>query len=509
MEQNLDYWDAILATIPQPAIVLSEQLKVETANSSFLETFHVSAKETLNRNIFKLGDGQWNFPEVHRLLNFMLRDGSGRLDDIAIDHDFQRIGRKSFQLSACHLRESPPSSILFALRESRPESKYCRLFETARDGMLIVDAESGRITDANQFMTDLLGYTREQLIGVRFWELEAPVVEPLEREGFERVRAEGVVRFPIVSLQTRQGHVFEAEVIGNITGEGENRSVHFNFRDITERRQDHRQVLVETKRESLRVFARGIAHSFNNLLTVIMGSATLALVDTPATGPVRCSLRAVIEASLRGADLTRQMLECSGKGSRFVLHNLKFSDLVWETASLLKNRMSELVELRFDLTGDPLLLDADPEQMKQLITTLVINAAEAVREGETGYVRVITRRVHVDDEYIRLNIPAGEMSAGTFVVLEVTDSGCGMDPATQDRIFDPFFSTKFTGRGLGLAVAWGIVKGHGGAILVESSAGEGTTFRVFLPSPAVPANNGSEAWHHPKAGQVRQEWAAR
>jgi PAS domain S-box-containing protein len=489
MEEARDYWAAILATIPQPAVVLKHNLKIHLANQSFLETFHISSKETLNRGIFEIGDGQWNFPEVHRLLHFMQRDRSGRLQDVTIEHDFQRIGQKSFQLNACHLGESCPSPILFALRESRPELKYCRLFETARDGMLIADAESAQISDANQSMARLLGYSREQLTGLRLWDLEAPVAPPLERKGFDRIRAEGVVQFPVVRLQNRQGKSFEAEVIGSLAGEGTNQSVQYNLRDITKRRHNERLSSDEAKQQSLQVFARGIAHDFNNLLTVIMGGAALALDDTPETSPDYFALKSVVAASLRGAHLTRQMMAYSGK-DRFVLRTVKFSEIVWETASLLRRDLPEHVELRFDLTGDPLFVDADPDQMKQLVANLVINAAEAFGEEATGFVRVTTRCTQIDEEFLRLTeLTAGEMSPGTFVVLTVTDSGCGMDAETKEKIFDPFFTTKFTGRGLGLSVVLGIVRGHGGAILVDSSVGLGTTFKVFLPFPPVPGGN--------------------
>ncbi len=480
-KEQRDLLNAILATMPEPVIVLNDRLRVQLANRAFLETFQVSAKETLNRAIFKLGNGQWNFPEVHRLLRFMLRDGGGRLHDVHIEHDFERIGHRAFRINACRLNEDPANPILFALHEVG-DPKYRRRFEMAEDGILIMDAESGKITDANQILTDLLGCSREELLGQRFWELEPLSGTPLGREGFERVRVEGVVRFPAVTLQLRAGLFVETEVVGNIYWEGDNQSVQFNFRDITERRKFDRRSQDETKQESLGVLAGGVAHVLNNLLAVIMGNASLALSHAPNESPYRGALNAVITASQRAADLTSQMVAYSGKG-RIVLPHLNLSELVRETARFLMSSMPKLVQLELDLAADPLFVDADPEQIKQLITNLVVNGAEAVPDGETGHVRITTRRAHPGEELIGHQGPAREVSRGTFVVLEVKDSGSGMDPATQARIFDPFFSTKFTGRGLGLAAALGIVRGHGGSIQVDSSAGSGTTFRVFLPAP--------------------------
>jgi signal transduction histidine kinase len=221
----------------------------------------------------------------------------------------------------------------------------------------------------------------------------------------------------------------------------------------------------------------------------IMGGATLALDDTPETSPDYFALKSVVAASLRGAHLTRQMMAYCGT-DRFLLRKVKFSEIVWETASLLRSDLPEHVELRFSLGADPLFVEADPDQMKQLVTNLVVNAAEAFREEETGFVRVTTRCTQIDEEFLSLTeLTAGEISPGTFVVLAVTDSGCGMDAATKEKIFDPFFSTRFTGRGLGLSVVLGIVRGHRGAILVDSSVGLGTTFTVFLPFPPVPEGN--------------------
>jgi PAS domain S-box-containing protein len=466
----------------EPALVLSRELRVRAANRPFLETFHISAEETLNRPMVEVGNGQWNFPQVHRLLHFMLRNSGARLKDVPVEHDFERIGHKAFQINACHLNGGPANPILFALHEVRSEPRYCHLFETARDGILIVDAESEQITDANRFMTDLLGLEREQLIGMRCWEVESLTGTPLGREGFDRVRAEGLVRFPSLTLQTSHGTSIEAEVVGNIVEEAGCQSVQFNLRDITERRQCDRQSWSEAKQESLGVFAGGMAHDFNNLLAIIMGNTSLVLSDAPKESPYRNALNAVIRASQRGADLTRQMLTYSGE-TRFVLRHLDLSEIVRETSSVVGRSLPNLIELEVDLSADSLFIYADADQMKQLITNLVINGAEAFGEGETGYVRVTTRQTVPEEERI-LNVAGGETS-GTWVVLEVEDSGSGMDAATQARIFDPFFSTKFTGRGLGLAAALGIVKGHGGSIAVESRSGGGTTVRISLPTAST------------------------
>lgn len=472
--------DNILTAIREPLVLLNQQLQVQTANRSFLETFHISAEETLHHRIFDVGCGQWNFPEVHRLFHFGLRGGGGARE-VIIEHDFERIGHRIFHINCCRLNEDADNLILLTVNEPGPAQTYRRLFDSSSDGLLIADAESGRIIDANQSIVHLLvGFGREQLIGRLFWDVDPLIAAPLGIDGFERVRAEGLVRFPVVGLQHRYSRLVETEVVGSIF---EDRLMQFNFRDITSRRRNDRRSQAEARQVSLEVLAGGIAHNFNNLLAVILGYATIALDDAPEESRFCDALKRVIKAGHSAADLTRQMLTYSGNERAF-LRRLDLSEIVREAGSLALSSLPKPVKLEFDLAPEPLFVNADARQIKQLVTNLLTNGAEAVLEGKSGYIVVTTRLEHFDEEYISLNAPDTETSPGTYAVIEVSDSGSGMNIETQAKIFDPFFSTRFTGRGLGLAAALGIAKGHGGSIVVKSRAGGGTTFRVFLPCPA-------------------------
>jgi CheY-like chemotaxis protein len=175
------------------------------------------------------------------------------------------------------------------------------------------------------------------------------------------------------------------------------------------------------------------------------------------------------------------MLAYSGRG-RFVVEPIDFSELVREIGSLMRSSIPRTVDIELDLAADLPPVHADATQIRQLVMNLVINAAEAIGEGKPGWVRVTTRLEHLDQALIRLHYPTGEIRPGASIALEVADSGAGMDEATKARIFDPFFTTKFTGRGLGLSAALGIVKGHRGAIRVQSAPGRGTTFKVVFPA---------------------------
>jgi signal transduction histidine kinase len=186
------------------------------------------------------------------------------------------------------------------------------------------------------------------------------------------------------------------------------------------------------------------------------------------------------------------MLTYSGQ-ERAVLRRINVSEVVREAGALVIGFLPKPVTLEFDLAAEPLFVNADVRQMKELVTNLMTNGAEAALEGKSPNVTVTTRLEYFDEDYIRLNVPDRETSPGVYVIIEVSDSGSGMDIETQAKIFDPFFSTRFTGRGLGLAAALGIAKGHGGSILVKSQAGGGTTFRVFLPCCPVYRNEPDHA----------------
>lgn len=234
------------------------------------------------------------------------------------------------------------------------------------------------------------------------------------------------------------------------------------------------------KLESLGVLAGGIAHDFNNLLTGILGNASLARLDLPSDSPVIECVQQIETASLRAADLCKQMLAYSGKG-RFVVQKLSLSSIVEDTLHLLNLSISKHAALKLDLASDLPPIQGDATQIRQVIMNLVINASEAIGE-QGGTIRLTTGMTHVDDEYLADTKFGHELLPGEYAYLEVSDTGCGMRPETLERIFDPFFTTKFTGRGLGLAAVLGIVRGHLGALKVESEIGRGSTFKLLLPT---------------------------
>jgi len=261
--------------------------------------------------------------------------------------------------------------------------------------------------------------------------------------------------------------------------------------DITERKRAaeerltlERQVQHAQKLESLGVLASGIAHDFNNILMAVLGYADLAKSELPAQHPACQSLSEIEKGAIRAAELTRQMLAYSGKG-HFVIEVMDVSHLINEMVDLLRTSISRSISLNVQLARDLPPIKADAGQIQQIVLNLITNASEAIGD-QPGVITVSTGQALCSQEHLAhslTNITSEDAPPpGRYVYFQVTDTGCGMDDDTKLRVFDPFFTTKFTGRGLGMAAVLGIVRGHNGAIMLETKPGIGTTFKVFFPA---------------------------
>ncbi len=254
--------------------------------------------------------------------------------------------------------------------------------------------------------------------------------------------------------------------------------------DISERKKLEEQVRQAQKLESLGALAGGIAHDFNNLLTAILGHTELAMVNMPGDSLGRNNLSEVKTVARRAAELCRQLLAYSGKG-HFALEPLYLRGVVEEMAHMLRLAISKQVKLVVDFAPDLPAINADASQLRQVILNLIINASEAVGD-QSGVISLSTGAQWCDRAYLSKLWSDRQLAEGQYVFLEVADSGCGMKPETVTRMFEPFFSTKFTGRGLGLATVHGIVRAHGGAFDVFSEEGRGTRLKVMFPASVDP-----------------------
>ena len=263
-----------------------------------------------------------------------------------------------------------------------------------------------------------------------------------------------------------------------------------------QRRKLEEKVQHAQKLESLGILAGGIAHDFNNLLVGILGNAGLALDELASASREREYLVDIRASAKRAADLCHQLLAYSGKG-KFVIGPTDLNELVREMGKLLDLSISK--GTRFDLAENLPLIEADATQLRQIVMNLITNASESMA-ATSGVVSVQTRAQRFGRAELDHCVLGEDLPEGVYVVLDVSDTGCGMDDDTLQRIFDPFYTSKFAGRGLGLAAVQGIVRGHRGAIRIQTELGRGTSFQVLLPvteesRELIPAERGTpEAW---------------
>jgi signal transduction histidine kinase/DNA-binding response OmpR family regulator len=357
----------------------------------------------------------------------------------------------------------------------RAEARMVEVLESITDGFVSFDSE-WRYTYANHVAAAMGMKKPAEMLGKVLWD-EFPVAR--DSEMFTRLqqiaREKKPLQFDYYYAPDERWTRWHAYP----TGDGVSAFVS----DFTLRKRLEDQIRETAKLESLGVLAGGVAHDFNNLLVGIMGNASLALEMLSDSHPVKPLMHDAVRASERAAELTRQLLAYSGKG-RFVVEPVSLAELVQDNQVLLKTTIAANVHLKLDLDEAVPAIEADIAQMQQIVMNLLINAAEAIG-SKPGEVFVSVREVSVDENDARARFGTFELQPGPYVCLLVADNGCGMNEETRAKIFDPFFTTKFTGRGLGLAAVQGIVRGHRGAIRVESTPGLGTTFQVLFPAAEV------------------------
>ncbi len=320
--------------------------------------------------------------------------------------------------------------------------------------------------------------------------LPAEVAQMLE-EGIRSVVITGedlLLEYPLLDLFTNVIHHYEARLLPS-----SNEEVQLIVRDITDVKRQEEAALQAQKLESLGVLAGGIAHDFNNLLTGMLGQASLAAAKLNRGLPALDHIQKVVLSAERAADLTRQLLAYTGKG-KFQIDPLDLNQLMRETTALMGTVLPSQVKLVMELQEDLPMVHVDRGQIQQVVMNLFINAIEALSTGE-GTITITTGTQFIDDKFAPSQIignaqstNSSELASGEYVVLYVADSGSGMDQNTLSRIFDPFFSTKPKGHGLGLSATMGIVRTHKGALHVQSQLGLGTTFTMLLPAYTVEAN---------------------
>lgn len=336
----------------------------------------------------------------------------------------------------------------------------------------------GICTDYKPAREFSLAHTRETVHNFHITDVLPPESAEIFVESVHHVLVTGEQHW-VEFQQARQTDTGERSYEARFLPSGQD-EVQIIVRDITEAKRHDQAVLQAQKMESLGLLAGGIAHDFNNLLTGMLGQASLAEVKLKRGLPAAEHLRKIITTAERAADLTRQLLAYTGKG-KFHIVPLDVNLLIQETTGLMETALPNRVELVLDLDPQLPAIQADRGQIQQVVMNLFINSVEALPE-HPGTITVTTQSQKAPAPMCLDQTTDQEIQPGDYVVMSIKDTGIGMDQATLDRIFDPFFSTKTKGHGLGLSAIRGIIHMHKGTLRVKSQPGQGTLFTIWLPA---------------------------
>lgn len=348
------------------------------------------------------------------------------------------------------------------------EKKFRALFDSTNDAILIYTLDC-RLLEVNRATCERLGYTREELLALPFNQLVAPPYAALVKERIEQLKKTSTAIFESAHRK-KDGSILPIEQSCRLIDYDTQTAILCVARDISTRKKFDEERLRSQKLESLGVLAGGIAHDFNNLLTGILGNLSLAKADLPGTGTVAQRLAETEKAARRARDLTQQLLTFA-KGGAPVKTETSLTGLIQDATGFAVRGTKAVCE--YDCAEDLWLTEVDKGQLGQVLQNLVINAVHAMPEG--GAIRLTARN---------LTVGPGELplTPGKYVLITVRDQGVGIPPEHLAKIFDPYFTTKQSGSGLGLAVVYSIIANHAGHITVQSELGKGTVFSIYLPS---------------------------
>jgi PAS domain S-box-containing protein len=491
-----EYAEATLRTMPVPFLILRADLRVNTASDAFYRTFGVTPVETEGRLIYELGNGQWNIPKLRELLEDILPQKRS-FNGYEIVHDFPAIGKRTMLLNARRMEGQNDSRLILLSIEDvtermearatigRSETRYRRLFEAAQDGILILDPVSRKVTDANPFMTQFLGYSREEFLGKEIWQIGLLQDEQASQAAFRELQNKGCIRYEDLPLETKAGQRREVEFVSNLYDEDGQKVIQCNIRDITERKQAD-----EALRSAMDEIARGarakddflaaLSHELRTPLMPVLMTATALESDPSLPDEVREQLGMM----RRNIELEARLIDDLLDLTRISHGKLQIAPLVADLHQLLEHA-GEIV--RSDSFGKKVRITyafgaarhhalVDPTRLQQVFWNLLKNAVKFTPAG--GSVTVRTRN-----------------DAEGSVFVSVEDNGIGIGANALPHVFNAFEQGEIAGQlrygglGLGLAISRAIVSLHGGAIRAESSgAGCGATFTMTLTSVDAPAS---------------------
>ncbi|MGE5894481.1 MAG: ATP-binding protein, partial [bacterium] len=348
-----------------------------------------------------------------------------------------------------------------------------RLFETAKDGLLLIDKQTGNIVNVNPAIVEMLGYSSEEFIGKKLKDIGLLKDIKDFKETIRELIQAGFINYENVVAETKQGQLIDVDIYMVDRA----RFIQCNVRDITERKKLSAQLLQSQKMEAIGHLVGGIAHDFNNILSGVIAYQNLVDEKMKDDDPLRPYLDELNKLTERASNLTRSLLAYSRK-QVMEMKPADINKIIFSIRKILDRLIGEDIEFGVHMAAEELIANVDVGQIGQVLLNLATNARDAMPHG--GVLTISTEHVQIDSNFIKTN---GYGEVGDYAVLSVADTGAGIDEKTQEHIFEPFFTTKEVGKGtgLGLAMVYGIIKQHNGFINVYSRPGEGATFKIYLP----------------------------
>lgn len=498
LKEARDYAEAIIEAVP-PLLVLDADLRVKRANESFYKHFRVSPPQTENCLVYELGNGQWNIPKLRTFLEEVLPRHSF-FNDFEVTHEFEHIGRRTILLSGRQV-DNLERILLFvdditervesraAMRSS--EIRYRRLFEAARDGILILDPDTRKITDANPFMTELLGYAHEELLGKELWEIGLLKDEAASQAAFREVQEKHFIRYEDLPLQSKTGQHHEVEFVSNLYDEDGRYVIQCNIRDITERKRAE-LALVSAKKEISRHAAgleEVVVHRTTQLRETI---GELEAFSYSVSHDMRAPLRAMQtfasylvdeyggKLDEQGIDYLHQIMRSAVRLDRLIQDVLSYTKILHANLPMAPVDLDRLVrdiaesfangqaiKPEIQIKGPLPKVMGNEALLAQCISNLLSNGAKFVAHGTTPRVEIWAETIE-----------------GGWIRMWVKDNGVGIAPENHSRIFRLFErihpTAEYEGTGIGLTIVRKAITRMDAQVGLESELGKGSSFWIQL-----------------------------
>ncbi|MBN2078079.1 MAG: PAS domain S-box protein [Spirochaetes bacterium] len=505
LAQSEEKYRAIIDNMEEGYYEVDLEGNLALFNRSFIEILGYGADELIGMNNRNFMDAE-NAREVFEVFNGVFRTGESVR---AFDWEIIRKdgGIRIVEASVSLIRDAAgsPTGFRGIIRDvteektmarllAESERRYHTVYEVAPLAFVLWDREH-RITGWNRYAEEVFGWSRNEVTGRDFFEFLVPESERSSMaEAVDRMLGGVLPSHGINRNLTKRGEIITCEWDNTVfrDSDGMVEEVLSLALDITERKRLEEELYQSRKMESIGRLAGGVAHDLNNMLTPIIGYADMLLLDAPMDEAHLDGLIQIKEAAERARDMTHQLLAFSRK-QVFEMKTVDIVRAVADFKKILRRTIREDIELEIRVPTEPCAIRTDPAQIEQILLNLAVNAQDAMQEG--GVLTIDVSRVTIDGEFAKRYPDA---RPGEHALLSIADTGCGMDGETLEHVFEPFFTTRETGTGLGLATVYGIVRQHNGFIWASSTPGRGSTFRIYLPlTDGEPTRADSTIPRHP------------